>query len=110
MLKVSAGHSQSEEQLSLAIIEDIQLLAKIRDRQFINKLLLPLIENEVTVPVSFLECENSFVDHPVQGADEEWCPDFNALSCGNEQKEKKEVIDNSKNFLPSSLLEPDIKA
>ena len=32
MLKVSAGHAQSEEQLSLAMIEDIQLLAKIRDR------------------------------------------------------------------------------
>ena len=37
------------------MLEDIQLLAKIRDKEFINKLLLPLIENEVTIPVSFLE-------------------------------------------------------
>jgi hypothetical protein len=69
-----------------------------------------LIENEVTVPVSFLERENSFMEHSIKGGIEDWCPDFNALSCGNEQKEKKEVVDNSKNFLPSSLLEPDIKA
>ena len=41
------------------MIEDIQLLAKIRDRQFINQLLLPLIENEVTVPVSFLDVEST---------------------------------------------------
>lgn len=57
LLKVSAGHVKSEQELSLVMIEDIQLLAKIRDRQFINKLLLPLIENEVTVPVSFLDIE-----------------------------------------------------
>ena len=44
------------------MIEDIQLLAKIRDRQFINKLLLALIENEVTVPVSFSEREIEFTD------------------------------------------------
>lgn len=58
LLKVCAGHGQSEEELSLVMLEDIQLLAKIRDRAFINQLLLPLIENEVTLPVSFLDIES----------------------------------------------------
>jgi len=38
-----------------------------------------------------------------------WHPDFDALSCGNDQKEKKEVVDYSKSFLPSSLLDADQK-
>ena len=87
------------------MIQDIQLLAKIRDRQFINKLLLPLIENEVTVPVSFFDVESQFEEQ----AAEAWHPDFDALSCGNDQKEKKEIVDNSKNFLPSTILDPDQK-
>ena len=85
LLKVSAGHTQSEQELSLVMIEDIQLLAKIRDRQFINKLLLPLIENEVTVPVSFLDMEA--LSEPGEqggGGQDNWHPDFDALSCGNE--------------------------
>ena len=57
MLKVSAGHEKSEQDLSLAMIQDIQLLAKIRDRAFINKVLLPLIENEVTIPISLYETD-----------------------------------------------------
>ena len=39
------------------MIQDIQLLAKIRDRAFINKVLLPLIENEVTIPISLYETD-----------------------------------------------------
>jgi len=66
------------------MIEDIQLLAKIRDRQFINKLLLPLIENEVTVPVSFLDCESQHTDPAQNNNKETWHPDFDALSCGND--------------------------
>jgi hypothetical protein len=117
LLKVAAGHAESEEQLSLAIFEDIQLLAKIRDRAFINQLLLPLIENEVTVPVSFLDLESMTsslqeqASADVDATEEEkiWQPDFDSLSCGNEQKEKKEVVDYSKNFLPSSLLDAEQK-
>lgn len=105
ILKLSAGHAQSEQDLSLAMIEDIQLLAKIRDRQFINKLLLALIENEVTVPVSFSEREIEYTDAAQKEAD--WHPDFEALSCGGDQREKKEVVDYSKNFLPSSILDAD---
>lgn len=105
ILKLSAGHAQSEQDLSLAMIEDIQLLAKIRDRQFINKLLLALIENEVKVPVSFSERE--VVADKADEAEPEWQPDFEALSCGGDQREKKEVVDYSKNFLPSSILDAD---
>ena len=105
ILKLSAGHAQSEQDLSLAMIEDIQLLAKIRDRKFINKLLLALIENEVRVPVSFLEREAESAE--ASGPEAEWHPDFKALSCGGDQREKKEVVDYSKNFLPSSILDAD---
>jgi len=108
-LKVSAGHEKSEEDLSLAVIDDVKQLSKIRDRAFINKMLLPLIENEVTIPVSFFETENATTATEGEDATSEgaWNPDFDALSCGTEVREKREVIDYSKNFLPSSILEPD---
>ena len=67
-----------------------------------------MIENEVTLPVSFNEIEsNERIDKATQ--EEQWTPDFDALSCGGEQKEKKEVVDYSKNFLPSSILDSDQK-
>ena len=100
------------------MLEDIQLLAKIRDRAFINQLLLPLIENEVTIPVSFLDVESltglakegTTGDNSAADADQtQWTPDFDSLSCGNDMKEKKEVVDYSKNFLPSSLLDMEQK-
>ena len=65
LLKVAAGHSESEKALSLIMLDDIELLAKIRDRAFINKLLLPLIENEITVPVSFIDIQESKLLRPL---------------------------------------------
>ena len=116
LLKVAAGHGPSEEELSKVMLADIQLLAKIRDRAFINQLLLPLIENEVTIPVSFLDIESlqqasSEIEEETKGdVDRDlWQPDFDALSCGNDSKEKREVVDYSKSFLPSSLLDADQK-
>ena len=97
------------------------MLAKIRDRAFINKVLLPLIENEVTIPISLYETDldiitgKSEASAPADDAGEDvaakssWQPDFDALSCGTEVKEKKEVIDYSKNFLPTSILDADQK-
>lgn len=74
---------------------------------------MPLIENEVTIPVSFLQLDTTVSNAVSEAAslsqDPEWHPDFDALSCGTEQKEKKEVVDYSKNFLPSSLLDADQK-
>ena len=66
----------------------------------------------MTVPVSFLDVESPQPEinkTETSGADD-WHPDFDALSCGNDQKEKKEVVDNSKNFLPSQILDPDQKS
>ena len=57
VLKISAGHEESETKLSQAVIEDIKNLAEIRDKVFINKVLLPLIKNEVTLPVALYELE-----------------------------------------------------
>ena len=103
------------------MIQDIQLLAKIRDRAFINKVLLPLIENEVTIPISLYETDLDIITGKSEAsasaddagedvtAKSSWQPDFDALSCGTEVKEKKEVIDYSKNFLPTSILDADQK-
>jgi len=76
--------------------------------RFINKLLVPLIENEVSVPVSFVELDQLTSDASAEESPT-WQPYFDALSCGIEQKEKKEVVDYSKNFLPSALLDPEQK-
>ena len=55
VLKVSAGHSESESKLSKELIEDTSLLAEVRDKTFIYKVLLPLIKNEVTIPVALFD-------------------------------------------------------
>ena len=55
VLKVSAGHSESESSLSKELIEDTSLLAEVRDKMFIYKVLLPLIKNEVTIPVTLFD-------------------------------------------------------
>ena len=55
ILKVSAGHTESESKLSMELIEDTSLLAEVRDKTFIYKVLLPLIKNEVTIPVTLFD-------------------------------------------------------
>ena len=69
VLKISAGHEESETKLSQAVIEDIQNLSEIRDKVFINKVLLPLIKNEITLPVALYETEKS-IDEPASEAPE----------------------------------------
>jgi hypothetical protein len=106
ILKVSAGHEESEKKLSVAVIEDIQHLAEIRDKTFINKVLLPLIKNEVTLPVSLHE-----IAKPIAEAEpsESWQPNFDALSKISADSTAKQV-DYTAGFLPSSLLDPELKA
>ena len=55
ILKVSAGHSDLEEQLTKTVLEDLKSLSKKRDLFFINKVLLPLIKNELTIPVCIID-------------------------------------------------------
>jgi hypothetical protein len=52
---VSAGHAESEQKLSMELIEDTGKLAEVRDKIFIYKVLLPLIKNEVTIPVTLFD-------------------------------------------------------
>ena len=55
ILKVSAGHSDLEEKLTKTVLEDLKNLSKKRDLFFINKVLLPLIKNELTIPVCIID-------------------------------------------------------
>jgi hypothetical protein len=54
ILNVSAGHAKSEEDLANNIIGDIKYLEKSRDDFFIDRVLLPFIKNEETLPVAFM--------------------------------------------------------
>lgn len=55
ILKISAGHKQLEEALTNTVIKDLDTLRTKRDMFFINKVLLPLIRNESTVPVCIVD-------------------------------------------------------
>ena len=55
ILKISAGHKQLEQALTDAVIKDLDTLRHKRDMFFINKILLPLIRNELTVPVCIVD-------------------------------------------------------
>ena len=55
ILRISAGHKQLEEELTATVIKDLDSLRTKRDMFFINKVLLPLIRNEQTVPVCVVD-------------------------------------------------------
>jgi len=55
ILKVSAGNQKIEKDLAEAFLADLDLLATIRDVNFFNHLLMPLIKNERTLPVALFE-------------------------------------------------------
>jgi hypothetical protein len=71
ILRISAGDSNIETKLSILVIEDMNKLTK-RDLLFINKLLLPLIRNEDSLPVCLLGKDSS----------ESWNPNLDSLICG----------------------------
>jgi len=58
ILKICAGNSNLETKLASKVIEDMNQLTK-RDLAFINKLLLPLIKNEDSLPVCLVGKESS---------------------------------------------------
>ena len=79
ILKISAGHSQLEEQLTKTVIEDLTTLRKKRDMFFINKVLLPLIKNEMTIPVCIMDRTLS----------SEWQVNADSLSVSQTTKDKQ---------------------
>jgi hypothetical protein len=82
ILKVSAGYEKNEKLLAEAVIKDIETLGKIRDNTFINYLLLPLIRNEATRPITLFEKEKF-----IRQSDEslQWMPNFDVLNSENRQ-------------------------
>lgn len=105
VLKASAGNEKSERQLADAVIKDIQLLGKIRDNTFINSILLPLIRNEATRPVSLFEKEKYLRS---EDAGEQWQPNYDELSSSDaickDKSKKPETV-----FLPSDILNQDLR-
>lgn len=55
ILRITAGNKQIEQQLTNTVISDLATLKSKRDMFFINKVLLPLIKNEETIPVCLVD-------------------------------------------------------
>ena len=55
ILRISAGNKQIEQQLTNTVIGDLETLKQKRDMFFINKVLLPLIKNEETLPICLID-------------------------------------------------------
>lgn len=97
ILKISAGHKQLEEQLTSTVIKDLDTLRTKRDMFFINKVLLPLIRNEQTVPVCIIDRK--------QGSS--WQVNMDSLSVHG-QDTKQDQQDHS-SFVPSDIVEAEVR-
>lgn len=52
MKTLAAGHQQLEGELADLLIEDLEHLSKHRDMDFVNKVFIPLIKLEKTLPIT----------------------------------------------------------
>lgn len=82
-----------EEQLTSTVIKDLNMLQTKRDMFFINKVLLPLIRNEQTVPVCIVE----------KNISSSWHLNMDSLSIGG-QDSNGDKLDHTK-FVPSDLFD-----
>jgi hypothetical protein len=73
IMRTSAGNKELEERLTNTVIQDLELLQKKRDMPFINKVLLPMIRNEMTVPICIAERK---------GHSGQWAVNVDSLSSG----------------------------
>lgn len=55
ILRISAGNKEIEQKLTNTVIGDLETLKQKRDMFFINKILLPLIKNEETLPICLID-------------------------------------------------------
>ena len=76
ILRITAGNKQIEQQLTNTVISDLATLKSKRDMFFINKVLLPLIKNEETIPVCLVD----------QNLSQEWSPNIDSLSQSSDSK------------------------
>lgn len=101
ILDVSAGHEKSEQYLANNIIGDIKYLEKSRDDFFIDRVLLPFIKNEQTLPVAFMQQSEA-----LSGDDtEEWQPNFDLLMSQDKGLKSKNKVEDNANFVPSELFD-----
>lgn len=96
ILIVAAGDDSIEHQLALEVISDMENMGK-RDMIFINKILLPLIKNEATLPVCLFDKESSGT----------WRPNLDLLLGSTDTTANASTFqqDSNSSFLPSNLFD-----
>lgn len=96
ILRISAGNKLIEQSLTNTVIGDLETLKSKRDMFFINKVLLPLIKNEETLPLCLID----------SNVGQDWNLNIDSLSQSGEAKTQKSDYSQ---FLPSSLIENELK-
>lgn len=97
ILTVAAGDDEIEQHLAVAVIQDMENMSK-RDMVFINKILLPLIKNEASIPVCLFDKDNSGT----------WRPNLDLLlgyQDPNSTSNSSFPQDQNSSFLPSNLFD-----
>jgi hypothetical protein len=105
ILAVSAGHPASEDFLAQAILDDIKFLEENRCDFFVDHLLMPLIKNEKTIPISFVEKAQKVEESKQDNAN--WHLNYDVLITeGNSTDlEVSTKPEDNKTFCPSSLFD-----
>lgn len=79
ILRISAGNKLIEQSLTNTVIGDLETLKSKRDMFFINKVLLPLIKNEETLPLCLID----------SNVGQDWNLNIDSLSQSGEAKTQK---------------------
>jgi hypothetical protein len=96
-MRVATGHKELEDELTNVLIKDLDQLQSKRDMYFVNKVLLPMIRTELTVPICIIERNKSA----------DWAVNIDSLSTGG-QSDKAIKADYNK-FVPSELIDAEIR-
>jgi hypothetical protein len=97
IMRIATGHKELEDELTNVLIKDLDQLQSKRDMYFVNKVLLPMIRTELTVPVCIIERNKSA----------DWAVNIDSLSTGG-QSDKAIKADYNK-FVPSELIDAEIR-
>jgi len=105
ILRISAGNKEIESKLAEVVIADFKYLKQQRDMFYINKMILPLIKNEATLPVCVYEQVSKPSDEKSES--DKWSPNFDALSSTSSVQNVKSEL--GAGFLPSTILTSDVR-
>ena len=77
--QLTSGSPTLESQLAEELMSDLDYLSKIRDMDFVNKVFLPLLRIEKTVPICFW---------PYDSDNEKWLPNYKPISASDNASNK----------------------